>query len=84
MSFGCLIFKICATVMQKCSLDRTLNIDHITSAICYPVIYFYTNFQLVWTESRKSYCTTPGVGVGVGIGVGVGGGGVSRMLKFLR
>ena len=28
-------------------------------------------------ESRKSYCTTPGVGIGVGVGVGV-----SKMLKF--
>ena len=27
---------------------------------------------LAWTNSRNSYCTTPGVGVGVGVGGGVG------------
>ena len=31
----------------------------------------HIDFQLVWTNSRKSYCTTPGVGIGVGVGVGV-------------
>ena len=31
------------------------------------------NFQLTWTKSRKSYCTTPGVGVGIGSSDGVGG-----------
>ena len=39
------------------------------------------HFQLAWTKSRKSYCTTRGVAVGVGFGI-IGGGGVSRMLKF--
>ena len=42
-------------------------------------------FELAWTKSRKSYCTTGGVGVGGGVGIGVGGGfGVSKMLKFLH
>ena len=26
-------------------------------------------FELAWTKSRKSYCTTPGVGIGAGVGV---------------
>ena len=53
-------------------------------------IWPWVIFQLTWTKSRKSYCTTPGVSIGVGIGVGVGVGGigggvgVSKMLKFLR
>ena len=37
------------------------------------------HFQLAWTKSRKSYCTTTGVGVGVGVR---GGGGVSKCLSF--
>ena len=30
-----------------------------------------SSFLLVWTKSRKSYCTIPGVGVGVGGGFGI-------------
>ena len=28
---------------------------------------FELNFYLAWTESRKSYCTTPGAGIGVNV-----------------
>ena len=40
-----------------------------------------SHYKLAWTESRKSYCTTPGVGVGIGDGSCVG---VTKMLKFLH
>ena len=39
-----------------------LNINNIQPQASVVLI-----FELAWTKSRKSYCTTPGVGVGVGI-----------------
>ena len=50
-------------------LDESILVVEASSGC----IHFY---ELAWTKSRKSYCTTPGIGVG--------GGGVSKMLKFLR
>ena len=43
------------------------------------VIVLVTHFLARWTESMKSYYTTPGIGVGIGGGSAA----VGKMLKFV-
>ena len=51
--------------------DQVLNLVPLAleSDVLLTVLHAPTTFQLAWTKSRKSYCTTPGIGIGGGVGV---------------
>ena len=63
----------------SCPCDRSCcNTDYLDAfwqCLSYYDRLLRMPFQLAWTKSRKSCCTTPGISVGGGVGV-------SKMLKF--